>query len=554
MIMSETDKIKRLKELWDKYEFNNFATANSQRETFIDKYPKDKIEDLNLDEYTNIKTNENTSYFTNWIERKTESCGKFRTASSFSYGVYKVNSNNIKDKDEKEHSKDKYRTLEQKNSKTHNSYEDKYVDKGAAENYFGEKVKPLLLTLINFEDRDTVKPFDINYARKVAYLYNPEKLIPIYKKEVLQSIASFFDVENPNFSSYKVTVNIFKKVCECFEIEKSNMDFKTTQKLSSFLRKYFGKSVSFNSKNIIYYGAPGTGKTYTVQNAVKQQVVLSGDKLEDVALFTQFHPSFSYEDFIEGLKPSIENGATELKLTNGIFKKFCQKAMDNLKQHRKEPKKNKLKIYYFVADEINRAELSSVFGELLVCLEESKRGDFDKKGNITDESMLIETQYSYLIDNEKDAVLTQNGVYKFGVPSNLYFIGTMNDIDRSIDTFDLALRRRFSWERMDCDYDVIVQNLDVDNWECYITICKDLNKFISHKLQLGSSFEIGHSYFMEVKTYKSTISQNAVQNLFDKKLKPLIEEYLRGSYSQVEIEKHLKDANKIFTLPSNSKK
>ena len=136
----------------------------------------------------------------------------------------------------------------------------------------------------------------------------------------------------------------------------------------------------------------------------------------------------------------------------------------------------------------------------------------------------------------------------------------MNDIDRSIDSFDLALRRRFSWERMDCDYDVILQSLydnhratnKDNNFDDYIEICKSLNNFISKNLELGKSYEIGHSYFMEIKIHNGKISTSAINSLFEHKLKPLIGEYLRGTYSQIDIEKHLKEANKIFSLPKSS--
>ncbi len=540
-------KIKKLKEQWDNY--NKSWNGEEEYEKFNKEWTKDRINSLKLEEYTNIDPSKN-EYFTNWIERKTENCGKFRTASSFAYGVYKVNHSNIdekKYKEEKEFAKDKYRTIIQKNNSVE-SYKNKYIQKEEAKNYFEENIKKHLVDLVNFTDIKDLRPLNINFARKVAYMYNIDKLIPIYKKEVIESIAEFFGVKKVDFSSYKATQSILEKLKEEFGID-SEIDIELSQKIASFLWDNFGKSVNFDSKNIIYYGAPGTGKTYTVQNSVRQRVLQSGDDLDDVALFTQFHPSFGYEDFIEGLKPHIKNGATELKLTNGIFKNFCKKAMNNLREHRENPKENKLKEYYFVADEINRAELSTVFGELLLCLEENKRVDFVENGSLKDESMMIETQYSYLYSNEDDRILGNSN--KFGVPANLYFIGTMNDIDRSIDSFDLALRRRFIWERMDCDYEIVVNSeifKDIDDLEPYINICKGINSFISKKLELGKSYEVGHAYFMDIHINQKTITKKSVQELFDKKLKPLIEEYLRGEYSQVEIEVKLKEANEIFSL------
>lgn len=546
-----SNKIEQLKKQWNTWDksWNSVEQYNS----FIEKYPVNLLEKLTLEEYTNIKINDNDEYFTHWLERKTENCGKFRTASSYAYGIYKVNPNNIQDENEKKIAEDKYKAFDENNKKSKD-----YLSNDKAQEYFKKTVLPIIVALSKYEDigdnhnLKTVRPLDINYARKIAYMYNVDKLIPIFKKEVLESISEFFDIKDEiDFSSYKATELILEKIKKEFEINE-DIDIHLSQKLASFLWEKFGTSISFESKNIIYYGAPGTGKTYTVQNAIKQKMLLENAK----SFFTQFHPSFGYEDFIEGLKPSIKNGATELVLTDGIFKKFCKEAMNELKNARKE--KREPISYYFLADEINRAELSTVFGELLLCIEESKRVDFDDKGNIKNGSMLIGTQYSYLYKNENDAVIVDKGEYKFGVPINLYFIGTMNDIDRSIDSFDLALRRRFIWERMDCKYEVILndekfKDVEERNLNNYITICENLNNFIALTLGLGKSYEIGHSYFMNIEIptkgqNANKITQNNVELLFNKKLKPLIEEYLRGEYSLSDIEKELEKAQNIFKL------
>ena len=301
------------------------------------------------------------------------------------------------------------------------------------------------------------------------------------------------------------------------------------------------------AKNIIYYGAPGTGKTYQVSNLIKNKT----QNNENLFKIVQFHPSFSYEDFIEGLKPILKDKNIVLELKNGIFKEFCKKAIDTLKKERKEGRENnELTKFYFVVDEINRAELSNVFGELLVCLEEDKRIDFDKNGKITKDSFLIETQYSYLND-DTNCLIKHKDSYKFGIPINLYFIGTMNDIDRSIDSFDLALRRRFTWVRKDCDYDVITSTLlekeiDDDELKNYIDKCKNFNKYINEKLGLGQKYELGHSYFMKVKIKKGKIIKNSIENLFNLELSSLLREYLRSEFDEKEIETHLKCMKKIF--------
>lgn len=540
-----SEKIEKLKKLWSSY--SKSWNASEEYNQFINKYSNDNLSKLTLAEYTNIKTDNSVEYFTHWLERKTENCGKFRTASSYAYGIYKVNPNNIQNEADKKNAEDKYKAHDENNKKSKD-----YLDVISAQKYFENNIRPIIIKLAKFEDLKTTKPLDINYARKIAYMYNVEKLIPIFKKEVLEAIAEFFGIKDEiDFSSYKATEPILNKIKQEFEI-KEDINIELSQKLASFLWDNFGTSVSFYNKNIIYYGAPGTGKTYTVQNAIKQKVLLENAK----SLFTQFHPSFGYEDFIEGLKPTIQNGATGLMLTDGIFKMFCKKAIVELKNARKE--KRAPVNYYFVADEINRSELSTVFGELLLCIEESKRVDFDENGHIKDGSMLIATQYSYLYQNENDAVIVSNGEYKFGVPSNVYFIGTMNDIDRSIDSFDLALRRRFIWKRMDCDYAALLNDekfskITEENLSAYIKICENLNDYIAITLGLGKSYEIGHSYFMNIEiplkgqNTNKIISSN-VETLYDTKLRPLIEEYLRGEYSQLEIEEKLEEAKKIFSF------
>ena len=253
-----SNKIKELKKQWNNWDksWNSVEQYNG----FIEKYPVNLLEKLTLEEYTNIKINDNDEYFTLWLERKTENCGKFRTASSYAYGIYKVNPNNIQDENEKKIAEDKYKAFDENNKKSKD-----YLSNDKAQEYFKKMVLPIIVALSKYEDigdnynLKTVRPLDINYARKIAYMYNVDKLIPIFKKEVLESISEFFDIKDEiDFSSYKATEPILTKIKEEFEI-KDKIDIQSSQKLASFLWEKFGTSVSFESKNIIYYGAPGTG-------------------------------------------------------------------------------------------------------------------------------------------------------------------------------------------------------------------------------------------------------------------------------------------------------
>jgi len=310
------------------------------------------------------------------------------------------------------------------------------------------------------------------------------------------------------------------------------------------------------AKNVIYYGAPGTGKTYELLEMIKRKA--KGQDAYNPSQYykvVQFHPSYNYEDFIDGIKPTktTENGGLQLELVNGIFKEMCIEAFKELKENKDNPKQ-----FYFVADEINRAELSRVFGELLLCLEEDKRLRYEydnKTKTYTLKGELIKTQNSSLWEDEHAVVKINNELY-FGIPENIYFLGTMNDIDRSIDSFDLALRRRFKWVHKGCDYDVVAntlleQGINDESLSEYLDEnkgrCILLNKYINKTLNLGKSYELGHTYFMRIKVHGQKISKSAYENLFDFEISPLVTEYLRAEYpSGNTLEEKVKEMRSLF--------
>ncbi|EAK9869766.1 hypothetical protein YZ12_06825 [Campylobacter lari] len=279
-------------------------------------------------------------------------------------------------------------------------------------------------------------------------------------------------------------------------------------------------------KNIIFHGIPGTGKTYTIVNNIKNII-----KNENQMLITQFHPSFSYEDFIEGIKPAgIENGQLKLELKNGIFREFCDKAKEEEKGFLEKLENGNFNEalsdhgYFFIADEINRAELSRVFGELLYALE--YRGEKGK----------IKTQYASMRRDDED----------FYVPENVFFLGTMNDLDKSIDSFDLALRRRFIWQEMECDYDVIRDEIYAKNIEEYAQACQKLNDKISK--DIGEKYQLGHSYFLKIEFKNDEIKDSDMKKLFSNRFEALLKEYLRSEYSEKDIQKYLNELKKLFVI------
>ena len=177
------------------------------------------------------------------------------------------------------------------------------------------------------------------------------------------------------------------------------------------------------NKQVIFTGAPGTGKTYAVRNYVKKQCKEHGYD-ESHYKFVQFHPSYDYTDFVEGLRPVQlnENGAPTFVRLDGIFKAFCRQIAE---RNQKSDKNAAVETYYFIIDEINRADLAKVFGELMFGLKEGYRG---KK---------FDTQYqnlpTYQVDPDTKQVTqlkAENDVFKDGfyIPENLYIIGTMNEI------------------------------------------------------------------------------------------------------------------------------
>lgn len=210
-----------------------------------------------------------------------------------------------------------------------------------------------------------------------------------------------------------------------------------------------------NKKNIILQGAPGVGKTFAARRLAWSMM---GEKDDNRIEFVQFHQNYSYEDFMMGYKP-VEDG---FELKYGIFYRFCQKAAN-------QPDKE----FFFIIDEINRGNMSKIFGELLMLIERDYRGT--------------------------KATLAYNGL-SFSVPRNLYIIGMMNTADRSLAMIDYALRRRFSFFEVEPGFDsegfIHYQNgLNNETLNELISKVKDLNHEIALDKSLGKGFCIGHSYF-----------------------------------------------------------
>ena len=291
-----------------------------------------------------------------------------------------------------------------------------------------------------------------------------------------------------SYTDYVEKLNALFESDEIDDVEAEEVSYPSYSK-EKFLDEVFMDADSYdtlvglvlNKKNVILQGAPGVGKTFAAKRLAYSIMEV---KDPNRVMMVQFHQSYSYEDFIMGFRPS-EKG---FELKRGAFYNFCKDAEIDSENE-----------YFFIIDEINRGNLSKIFGELFMLIESDKRG--------------VELQLLYSDE-------------KFSVPDNVYIIGMMNTADRSLAMLDYALRRRFAFYEMKPgfntdgfrEYRTGLNNIKFDN---LIQCVEQLNAAIAGDESLGEGFCIGHSYFCNLKE----VSDQALTGIVEYELIPLLKEY-----------------------------
>lgn len=473
---------------------------------FLARFPLESLTNMTLEQYTDLKRTDSFCY---WLEFKTTGLGSISGGTSFKFGIYRYKS---KSKSKKVIYDDKYGWYQWFNVRT-------------AEEAFAI-VKNAIIEIASAANNGDFSIVEQNSVLgdvvkwKIAFMYSHMRLLPIYAKDILVRIAGEQGYNNAKKSS----------ICELQEYlyskKRPDEDIFTysarigkwgERSNDSLVNKNYANydeivAILHTKKNLILQGAPGTGKTYsTASLSLKALEVEDFDWTNPESVmnkyneyvadgriaFTTFHQSMDYEDFVEGYKPEEIGGDIKFKLKPGVFKTICERAQ--------------LEPCVLIIDEINRGNVSKIFGELITLLEADKRDGKEHR---------IQVNLTY--SNKP-----------FSVPDNLFIIGTMNTTDRSVGSIDYALRRRFAFWTLKSDKSVVEsQNIDDVIKSKAVTIFEKVEAFFKDN---PSDMKIddlmpGHSYFM-AKTHAELEAKVKYE------LIPLVEEYAKDGLIEVSDEK-----------------
>lgn len=638
---------------------------------FLERFPISKLKTMTLEEYTDTKRENSFCY---WIESKLKDLGSIQGNTAYKFGIFEY----------LDKSTQKGAIFEGKYTWLENLY-----GKSAEEAY--HKVRSIVVEIAeaaavgDFQHIDKINLLGSMFRWKIAFLYANKQFIPIFSKDLLIKIARDIDssisIDTPQSELYRIITlpedediwSYMSKLVNKYSDNHNNKKMETQEKSNQEKLDEYIKLLEENH-NLIFHGAPGTGKTYTaklmaakmiLKEAIKEENMTPVQKTEFESRcgFVQFHPSYDYTDFVEGIRPNANANGFERK--DGVFKEFCKRALENkqtndicdeikndatvwkvslakygeneirtdclengyirigwakygdvdfdeqkfddlnytnlrmlrwfqkemkvgdivvscfssestdaigiiegdyeysgdsgefprfrkvkwlvkginenivelnrdrimigqtlyqmwirpyqikeiLKKYSKqaiqtEPSNQSLP-YIFIIDEINRGETSKIFGELFYSLDLGYRG-----------KNKVKTQYQNLVSDDD--------IFKddFYVPDNVYIIGTMNDIDRSVESMDFAFRRRFAWKEIKAEdtQGMLNENLSSGIAEKAIKKMNALNGKIKEIEDLGENYQIGAAYFKKLADYKGDFQQ-----LWDYHLKSLLVEYLRGT-------------------------
>jgi len=379
-------------------------------------------------------------------------------------------------------------------------------EKGNKRNRFEyfQSVKPGDL-IVGYESTPIKKVIAILEATKSAHLDEDEgeekisfivqkflpEPIPWNDLKEIPKLANCEVLRNNQGSLFKLTHDEYEAIIEN-EIQNQNPEYTSTEALKDLFieepeLKIILESLKYK-QNIILQGPPGTGKTYM---AKRLAYLIIGEEDKSKIEMVQFHQSYSYEDFVQGYRPQNDGS---FRLENGVFFRFCKKAQS-------DPDKS----YFFIIDEINRGNLSKIFGELMLLIEKDKR----------DPEFAVSLTYSQFSDS------------RFYIPKNVYIIGTMNTADRSLAVVDYALRRRFAFISLKPVFNTKFRNHIIDKGVDESIVDKitqkmtTLNELITESL--GDGFQVGHSYFSDLG--KMNGDDSWYEYVIRHEIGPLLEKY-----------------------------